>query len=319
MITTRILSATTALFAASTLYFAWAVGVERNRGADLLTARGAAAGAADSRPTASANRATGVTDEKAPAGSSGLLDGLVGSGTKRASRQQQGELFRKDFERMFSDPALRKQLIEEQIPISRDQFIVLERRLDLPSDQWQRFLETIATHAIERRGASTLCAHDVECQMRSLGPEAYARYDREIRDVLGDADMQQYQRFNDALNERQSVESLQAKLSLPQQLSEKTIEDLIGALSEVRHAAAKSIQAENGSFITFSGDGYAVVFPPNLKTLDERLDYAAGQFRKLGEHAEALLNPVQLAAYQEQQKEALRRLRRAMQATPELR
>jgi hypothetical protein len=327
--TTRILSATTALFAASTLYFAWSVGVERNHGANFL-AHGVAPGAADSRSAASESHTTGVPDaegsgssnEAASTESSGLLERLGavgGGGKKRASRQLQGELFRKDFARMFSDPTLRKQLIEEQIPSYRDQFIVLERRLDMPSDQWQRFLETVATHAVERRGGSDLCARDVECQMRSLGPEAYARYDQEIRDVLGDADMKEYQTFNYALNERQSVELLQGELPLPQQLSEKAAEDLITALSEVRRAAEKSIQEENGSFVTFRGDGYVVVFPANLKSLDERLDYAAEHFKKLGARAGALLNPVQLAAYQEQHRKSLRSLRRAMAATPELR
>jgi hypothetical protein len=325
----RILSATTALFAASTLYFAWAVGVERNRGAEFRAARGAMPSLADAGPTDSNTGANGATSAAGTAESNGtpsakspgLLDGLRGlvGGRKRMSPQQSSELYKQDFARMFADPATRKRLIEELIPIYRDQFIVLERRLDMPSDQWQRFLETAATHDIERRGGSAVCGHDKECQMRSLGTEAYARYEREIRDVLGDADMKQYQTFNYALSERQSVESLQTRLSLPQQLSETAAEDLITALSEVRRAAAESIQEENGSFITFSGDGYVVVFPPNLESLDERLDYAAEQFKKLRERAGALLNPVQLAAYQEQNKVALRRLRRAMAATPELR
>jgi hypothetical protein len=328
--TTRILSATTALFAASTLYFAWAVGVERDRGADFRTSHGAVAGAADRRAAASENGATGVTDaegsgrsnETPSAESPGLLErlgSLVGGGRKRASREQESELFQKDFERMFSDPATRKQLVEERIPGFRDQFIVLERRLEKPADQWQRFLETVATQAIDRRGGSSICARDVECQKRSLGPEAHARWEQEIRDVLGDADMKQYQTFNYALSERKSVELLQAELPLPQQLSEKAAEDLIASLSEVRLAAEKNIQEGNGSFQRFSGDGYVVVYPPNLKTLDERLDYAAEHFKNLRERAGTLLNPVQLAAYEEQQEEALRRLRRAMAATPALR
>jgi len=324
-----ILSATTALFAASTLYFAWAVGVERNRGAEFRAARGVMPSLADAGPTDSNTGANGTTSAASSADSNGtpsakspgLLDGVRGlfGGSKRLSPQQSSELFKQDFERMFADPATRKQLIEELIPSYRDQFIVLERRLDMPLDQWQRFLETVATHEIERRGALAICAHDVECQKRSLGPEAYARYDQEIRDVLGDSDMKQYQTFNYALIERQSVESLQAELSLPQQLSEKAAEDLITALSEVRRAAEKSIQEENGHSVLFRGDGYAFVYPPNLETLGERLDYAAGHFKKLRERAEALLNPVQLAAYQEQHEESLRRLRRAMAATPALR
>ena len=320
--TVRILSATTVLFAASTLYFAWAVGVERDREAEFRAARGTMPSLADAGPTDSNTGANGATSAAGSADSNGTpsakFPGLLDGG-KRMSQQQSSELYKQDFKRMFADPATRKQLIEELIPSYRDQFIVLERRLDLPSDQWQRFLETVATQAIERRGASAVCANDVGCQMRSLGPEAYARYDQEIRDVLGDADMKQYQTFNDAVNERKSVESLQAELPLPQQLSDKAAEDLITALSEVRRAAEKSIQDENGSFTTFSGDGYVVVFPANLKTLDERLDYSAEHFKKLRERAEAILNPVQLAAYQELNEGALRRLRRAMAATPALR
>jgi hypothetical protein len=234
------------------------------------------------------------------------------------SPQQISELYKQDFARMFADPSTRKQLIEELIPIYRDKFIVLQRRLDMPSDQWQRFLDTVATQAIERRSGSAICGDDMQCQMRSIGPEAYARYDQELRDVLGDADMEQYQTFNYALSERQSVESLQAELPLSQQLSEKAAEDLIASLSEVRRAAEKSIQEENGSFYTVRGNGYVVVYPHNLETLEERLDYAREHFKKLRGRAKALLNPVQLAAYQEQLKQSLRKLRDAMAATSAL-
>ena len=325
----RILSATTVLFAASTLYFAWALGVERNRGDEFRAARGAMPSLADVGPTDSNTGANSATSAGVSADSNGtpstkspgLLDGLRGlsGGSKRMSPQQSSELYKQDFERMFADPATRKRLIEELIPTYRDQFIVLERRLDLPSDQWQRFLETVATHAIERRGASSICAQDVECQKRSLGQEAYARDDQEIRDVLGDADMKQYQTFNYAVSERQSVEMLQARLPLSQQLSEKAAEDLITALSEVRRAAEQSIQEADGSFVTFRGDGYVVVYPSDLKTLEERFDYAAGNLKNLRDRAGALLNPVQLSAYQEQHRESLRKLRRAMAATPGVR
>ena len=323
-----ILSVTTALFAASTLYFAWAVGVERNRAADFRASPGT--NAPDSRAGASGSDAAGAA-RAAGSGKSGdtqatespsLLDGLRGlvgkGGKKRASRQQQGELFQEDFLRMYTDPATRKQLIEERIPGLRDDYLLLERQLDLPSDQWQRFLEIMATHAIERRGATAVCKQEIDCQMQALGPEAYARYDREIRDALGESDMKQFETFNYALSERQSVEKLQDELGPRQQLSEKTTEDLIAALSDVRRAAEKSIQAENGSFQLHRGDGYAVVFPPTLKTNVERLAYATEHFQKLQERAGSLLNPVQLATYQELQAKALGRLRRAMDSNPEL-
>jgi hypothetical protein len=118
------------------------------------------------------------------------------------SLQESSEMHKQDFKRMFADPATRKQLVEELIPKYRDQFIVLQRRLDMPSDQWQRFLETLASQEIERRGVSVVCADDLECRKRSLGPAAHARYEQEIRDLLGDADMKQYETFNYALSER---------------------------------------------------------------------------------------------------------------------
>ena len=152
--------------------------------------------------------------------------------------------------------------------------------------------------------------------MRSLGPAAYARYEQEIRDVLGDADMKQYETFNYALSERQSVESLQAELPLPQQLSEKAAEDLIAALSEVRRTAGKRIQEEKGSVAVYRGDDFAIVFPSDLKAPGERLPYAAEQFTQLRNRAKAFLNPVQQAAYQEQLKKALRGMHRAWAATP---
>jgi hypothetical protein len=323
-----LLTATTVLFAASTLYFAWALGVERDRGADFAAAGGARPAMAGSAADASAHDGIGTTGahsarpEGTSAGkSSGSLDRLgtlAGGGRKRPSRELSGELFKRDFDRMFADPVTRQQLIEEQIPRYRDRFIVLERRLDLPSAQWRRFLETMATQEVERRGNTAVCEKDIECLMRSAGPETYARDEQEIRDVLGDADMKQFQTFNYSVSERQSVEALQSRLPQFQKLSEGAAEDLITALSDVRRATEKSIQAENGSFITFSGDGYVFVYPPNLKTLQERLSYAYEQSKKLRQRAAPLLNETQFIVYQGLHKEALRSLQRAMAATPEL-
>jgi len=317
----RVLSATTVLFAASTFYFAWALGVERDRGVDLQRAP-VAAGTPNRGSTSASNAKGSGTSEAASAKSPGLLDrlgALAGGEKKPPSRQQQNELFQADFKRMYLDPVTRQRLIEELMPRYRDEYVVLERRLDMPSDQWRRFLETLATQAIERRGSSAVCAGDLQCAMPSLGPEAYARYDQEIRNLLGDADMKEYLTFNYALSERQSVEALQARLPPSQQLGEKSAEDLIAALSEVRRTSEQNITAENGSFYTVSGDGYSVAFPPNLKSLDERLNYAARHFRKLHDRALAFLNPVQMGAYKRQMAETLLQLKRSMAATPELR
>jgi hypothetical protein len=87
-------------------------------------------------------------------------------------------------------------------------------------------------------------------------------------------------------------------------------------LSEVRRAAAKRIQEEKGSVAVHRGEDFAVVFPTDLKTPDERLHYAAEQFTQLRDRAKAFLNPAQLAAYQEQLKKALREMHRAWVATP---
>lgn len=319
----RILTATTVLFAASTLYFAWALGVERERGDDFRMTHAVGPGALDSTENGVANaEGPGGSKDAASTKSEGLLDRLgafVGGGKKRPSREQQAEWFQADFKRMYLDPVTRKQLIEELIPRFRDDYVVLERRLDMPSDQWQRFLETLARHSIEIRGGPAVCAGDVKCTMQSIGPEAYARYNQEVRDVLGDADMKEYETFSYALTERQSVAALQARLPQSQRLSEKAAEDLIAALSEVRRDAEQSISAENGEFHMIKGDGYAVVFPPNLKSPDERLNHVARHFKKLYARAEALLNPVQLAAYRAQMAETMRQLQRSLAATPGLR
>lgn len=319
-----ILSVTTALFAASTLYFAWALGVERDRGTSLHESRGTAPAAGDGFAT---TRENGSRDDAAvggpgdtrstdsPGASGGLLSRIGGGKKKRLSPKQKSDLYQQDFTRMYADPVTRQQLIEEQIPMLRDQFIVLERRLELPSDQWQRFLETYAAQEIGRRGASGACANDIECLKRRLGPEAYARYEQEMRDLLGEADLKEFQAFNYSVKERQVVETLQTELAPQQRLSEVAAEDLITALSEVRRATEKNIQAENGSFNMFSGDGYVLSYPPTLKTVDERVEYASGYFEKLRQRAEPLLNPVQLAAYRALQEKALRSLRRGMEAT----
>jgi hypothetical protein len=321
--TERILTATTVLFVASTLYFAWALGVERDRGADVPTTRVAASGAPDGAAAGVADAEKyNVSKDVASAKSPGLLDrlgSLVGGGKKRPSREQQDELFQADFKRMYLDPVSRRQLIEERVPRFRDDYVVLERRLDLPSDRWQRFLEALASHSIEQGSSSAVCAGDTQCVMQKIGPEAHARYEQEIRDVLGEADMQEYQTFKYALTERQSVEALQAKLPVSQQLSEKTAEDLIAALSEVRRAEEQNIASEKGEFQTFSGDGYSVAFPLDIQSLDERLNYAAGHFRKLHERASSFLNPVQMAAYEGQIVETMRTLKRTMAAKPWLR
>ena len=67
------------------------------------------------------------------------------------------EMMQKALLRMNQDPVTRRQLIEERIANLRDQYLKLERRLHIASDQWQRFLETLAERALDQRSVIAAC------------------------------------------------------------------------------------------------------------------------------------------------------------------
>ncbi len=317
------LSATTTLFAASTLYFAWQLGAERDRGVNFAapsaphtaaTAPSARTGGDSATDGVAATSGTQAADQRKRI--PGLSDQSVASGTKERRRPPPGlfrELTEQDFRRMFENPVTRRQLIEEQIPKLRDDYLKLGRRLAIGSDQWQRFLETLAEQAVDRRGVIATCGKDTECLKRSLTSGAYERDQQEIRDVLGESDARQYDTFNFSKSERQSVEALQARLPKFQQLSEAAGEDLIVALSEVRRDAQERITGDGGKYLTVRGEGVVVVYPRELRTLKERLAYASAQMAALRKRAGTLLNSTQLAAYDQMQGPALRSITRALQ------
>ncbi len=311
---------TTALLAVSTIYLAWQLGEERARGARLADSRviastatsgGASVPGGTSTPSAERARAD---DAQSP----GLLERIgaafTGAGKKRAPRQLKIELMQQDFRRLYDDPVTRRQLIEELVPAYRDQFLVLERRLKLGTDQWQRFLETVAEQAVERRGNSAVCGKDLECWKQVSSSDA--RYEQAIRDLLGAANVEKFETFNYSVAERQDVEALQSRLPEFQRLSESAAEDLIVALSEVRRDAEKRLDAETGGHTTIkvenNGENYTIFYPGNLATPREQLAYVEAHQQQLRDRANALLNANQLSVFDEWQARTLRTLRRKM-------
>ena len=144
--------------------------------------------------------------------------------------------------------------------------------------------------------------------------EVHSRDQQEIRDVLGESDARQYETFNYSITERQGVEALQERLPKFQHLSEEAGEDLIVALGEVRREAEKRLTADGGKMSMVRDEGIIILYPQELKTLDERLAYARAHMAELRKRAETLLNATQLATYDQLQGAAIRNIARTLES-----
>lgn len=289
------------LLAGSTIYLAWRVGVERERSppAPSMEMTASAAGPGTMRDAGDESEPTaavwGIPVDNPAANSPAATPRGRGG---RAPREVADAIWKRTLELGYKDPATRRQLVEELIPDLRDEYLVLERRLDLGITRWQEFLEMLATQTIDRRAQTAECGQDFECQRRVLSTSAYAQQDQALLALLGNANHKVYREFKYSLQERSGIFALQGRLLPQQRLSDEATEALITALSEVRRDTEADISAVGGTVTSILfADVPTVILPLDLVRTEDRLEYVREYSVRLRERAATVLTGVQLARF----------------------
>jgi hypothetical protein len=266
---------------------------------------GAGKRAAASRGGAGSNGSSAET----PAESSTTDSAQTTEAAKPWSPEAYQKLMDAETEAAKRDPQLRHELIEERIPIIRDQYLPLQRRLKVDNERWQRFMEVLAGHDLGYFAALADCKKSRNCEQPDISQDQYAQQRQEIVDVLGDAHTAAFEAYRNSGNERFGIRQIQAELPEDAQIPEDRAEDLVQALAKTRmevEAEMSSREKNVGRFYQMNG---ALLYDKDLPTAESRVEDAARYSRRLRAQAAKFLQGRQLAAFNRQQDRLLQLLR----------
>jgi hypothetical protein len=303
------LGVSTAAFAASTLYFWRELQVERST-PQLVASEPAMVSAKD------------TPDQPSPApGSSAAMSqpatvpvarNRPDAETARTEAETDAEARARSLAQMravFEDPLKR----EEMMRVSRDgfrgSFPRLAEHLGLTEDQYTRLVNQLAEHQMHWAERRYRCLLEPGCDEMTAMKGIGAERERELTDILGPENYQQFNEYLDNQQERRAVMRLRGELPDTARLSDAQLEKLIAALGDERRRAQ---QRWEQSGVEFSSQGTAsgtLIVSSTAKTVDERIADAQ-EFQRLQlERAGQILTATQLQAFRQIQEQDLRQLR----------
>ncbi len=213
--------------------------------------------------------------------------------------------------RLYNDEQGHRELIEERIPILRDRYLLLQRRLGIDDMQWLRFMEVVAEREVGRTAARAECKATRTCDLRDLTPELVAENQRRIAEVIGEKAAASVKSFDESQAERQGFSQLQQDMPENQRLSEERSEELVMALAKVREDTVRRMSASQARVGVHFGPAGVLIYDQNLPTPEARLESASNYSKQLREQARKYLSGKLFAGFNRQQDEMLERMRKA--------
>lgn len=302
------------VLAASTAYLMNEVRLERGRliGAGAHESSGSYPTTARTPSQAGKSADRGKDNAPAPAVGNGAksITGIPGG---RPSREVRTRVFDELFVRMYNDSQTHRELIEERIPLLRDKFLPLQRRLKVDDLQWLRFMEVIAERELGFMAARADCKATNTCDLLKPTPEvmtaAMAEDHRRIAEVLGDANALEVRLFERSDMERRNLRDLQQQIPEHLWLAEDRAEEFVLALAKVRDDVAQRMttaQVTQGYFYDMRGG--MLLYDKGLPTPEARLESATNYSKQLREQARKYLSGRLFADFNQQQDELLKRM-----------
>jgi hypothetical protein len=310
------LGAASLLLAASTLYLARQVAQERGSMGMIPAANPAGAGAGPDQTTLAPD-STRPADARAAVvpGAAAQADSQTGTAPVKAYKRPTPEVYQRLNEQELAasadDPQLRRELIQERIPLVRDQYLLLQRRLKVDADRWQRFMEVMAEQELGIMAMLADCKKTTNCELVSIDADTAARYKQAITEVLGDSGAAAVEKFRQSGMQRMALSSLDTELPENQKLSEAQSEELIDALTQTHMDVEKDMQKHEASVGRFFDQGGMLIYDKGLATVEERLADAANYSKKLRAQAARYLQGAQMAAFNRQQDRLLEAMRQS--------
>jgi hypothetical protein len=247
--------------------------------------------------SASASRET----RRAPAAENDGMPRARGS-DRPPSAEVRARLHNQLLVRLYNDPQGRRELVEERIPLMRDKYLLLHRRLGVDDLQWQRFLEVVAEQQLGFAVARADCKATNTCDLLEMGPDRAVEIYGRVAEVIGEANAVEARRFDQSDLERRVLSDLQQEMSPDLRLSEIRSEELVAALVKVRDDTLRQMSAAQvpvGQF--FDVKSGLLLYDKTLSTHEARLEAATNYSRRLREEARKYLSGKLLEAYYRQQ------------------
>ena len=306
------LSLTSVALAASTIYFASELAIERGRLAGTQAADGAAAqpmpiapapvSATAPAPTASANPAD---NRKANAGFSSE-PAVAPALTEADIRSAQAEYSRIILTQL-ADPERREEMLAEHKMMMRYSYPRVDQVLGLSAAEHSKLLELFAQQQMDMQEASAHCMADPTCQLQDLHRSNADSRKSEINELLGPERAAMLETYKKTTGEREAVNQLRNRLPDVQRLSDADTELLVAALAEERELISR--EAPDARMNSFSMGAGLIFAPSEGGSFEERYETASRNSQRLRERAAQILNAEQMRAFNEMQDETLISLR----------
>lgn len=315
-------AATTAVFAMSTLYFAWQLN-ERDSAAvaePALDAQGAPDAAvrmpaADSytpptpKPAADTSRSRGNALAAGGAPASARTAPASGADSRRGILAP----FAADFLRQYDDLALRDALVDSARRGLESQYATLRDRLKLDPATFDQLVSLLTEEQLEQQANYFRCVVDAGCDLDRV-PTLRDRSD-ELLALLGPDRHAQFSDYRDAMPEWQSVIQLRGRLSETQYLRDADAQRLQASLTEARKRFAADLK-QQGAKLQGWGNGTGMLWYAGDGTVEQRLASATQYSQTLRRQASALLNAEQLRLFGQLQDEMLAAFGAYLQQAP---
>jgi molybdopterin-guanine dinucleotide biosynthesis protein A len=312
-----VLSLTTAAFAASTLYLARELQVERasaavNAPAIAVPAPVHAPAPAPVEPATVARSDEPVvqlsaTLERAssPAMSATVINAPRVPAELLAQMNAQQHKHHQELVQRFDDPEQRAEMLAEFKAMVRNNNQGLAQALKLSKEDGEKLIDLLTLQQVENQVGYARCSLDGSCDAGKIGQFGTDSATQEIANLLGPEGQQKLNQYRNSISERESVSQFRSRLSDATYLREDTAESLIAVLAEERMRI--SVEAsKHGSGLTGIGNGMGMVWVSETNDSPEAR-YASAQenSRRLRARAAEVLTASQLRVFEEMQDELL--------------
>jgi hypothetical protein len=315
---TVLLSITTAVFAASTLYLALqlrtrdaAVTQTSTASSSPLEATGGAVRAAEAtgRMDVAPARVAGAPAPGAPA--PGSATATIHGADPAAPAKREGTadataMFARQQLARLEDPVQRSALLEDARANTRRQYARLRDQLKLSESTFEQLVTLVAEQSLQSQETYFRCAADPACNIKeNFKRNPVDDRSQELLALLGADQADELRKYQASLGERDAVAQLRGRLNESNSMRDAQAEALVLALADERDRFQKETAARGSTLEGWGTTLGMIMYSADSNSIDQRLAEAASYSQRLRQRAGAVLSPAQLAAFNQMQDELL--------------
>jgi hypothetical protein len=205
----------------------------------------------------------------------------------------------------IQDPEKRALILRSYRQSFRQTFPRLDERLGLNEDEYTRLNNLQAEQTMRHNDLQYACSQKPGCDPLTAGAGQKEIMDAELLELLGPEKLQQYQLYQDNIQERRAVEALRGALSDAQSLGEAQAEKLIDALGDTRRQHARELEQRGvNPLFTWSQLGSYVISTATVGA-EEKYAEATEFMQRQRDQAAKVLTAAQLKVFTQRQQDML--------------